>query len=989
MSFWPFNNSFNNNNALSKFLDSVHDLSLVTIEDMTKDPTLMQEIINELHNIKGHYNNAKNGSFQFSPTGAENGSDSASFTSSTDNSNSNSTKEIKDGKLIELLIQPHILRGFIVILEESVEFFHQLRIKEEEKIVNSIEENNPTTDIEENDEMEEAKTEVETPDEKFRKCVQSAADILAIDMWIISNRIIETPGIMDELWSLLKLPNLHENSPTVPYLVRILDQLLDLNSIELLNYVRRQENLVDTFLDKIEVPAIMDFFFRIIQTDKPDSPTGILETIASQGVIKKLIEILKPQSETQFENTPYIPDHQQYFRQSSATDFLKALVTISSNAALAVVMETNIGPNQLTRELVTPEIVNTIIHDIMLKKVKDKDGKIQTNKHGINNCVSIIIELIRKNNSDYDLNCGSYSSMLQTGDGTPGEVNSFVMFQWLKDFEQNPPSQRDPIYLGDMLQLFSENLSNFQELLEIEPIPPSKVQTDILGFTRFKISELIAELLHCSNMILLNSKKIRRIIRIRDQIRSQQSKRLRKALEDKIAFKETNAADIHDVTLGLDDVSLDDVHFDTHLHNNNVHDDERHGNDDDDDDDDDDDEEGEKEKEEKEEEEKEGEEENHSNINNHDDVDKAGDERRGDENSLSHDVPTPNSVSNSTSALLKDLELTEDSEDEEPSISPENPFVCTDRDAAIRSDPCVGDYFKIKLIDSNILANIVSKFTKYEWNNFFHNVVFDLIQQIFNGKLNSYNSYLIVELFKTDKCDLTGVIARSFEIEIEPRPGYMGHLILIGEEIVKFTSLYKPDLISPVIVEAVSNQRWIWFINEVLSKTREIYNVVLGADNGDEDTDYGFDTSTVGYLDADEPKKIILGDSSNHDEFVRDNTDSSLNGGFNTDKNANGNAISDENANANTKTNKDKDEDEDMYMDVGPRVADVEVGRMTPDGNLSKHKMLEDDDEDDMLHSEHAKYDEDLSGSSSEEDDEDEEDDDASNELRRVSKHTE
>lgn len=35
-----------------------------------------------------------------------------------------------------------------------------------------------------------------------------------------------------------------------------------------------------------------------------------------------------------------------------------------------------------------------------------------------------------------------------------GEINSYVMFQWLKDFEQNPPGPRDPIYLGDMLELF-------------------------------------------------------------------------------------------------------------------------------------------------------------------------------------------------------------------------------------------------------------------------------------------------------------------------------------------------------------------------------------------------------------------------------------------------------------------------------------------------------------------------------------------------------
>ncbi|KAI5954555.1 hypothetical protein KGF54_002330 [Candida jiufengensis] len=878
MSFWPFNNSLNNNNVLSKFLDSRQDLSSITVQDIVKDPTLVQELINELHNIKGNFN--KNGSFSFpqsnqTETTPNSNSDSISLNSSNNdnNNNTNPNKDTRGVKLIELLIQPHILGGFIEILEESVDFFYEQGLKEEEALHKTILEDKPKTDIEENDEMEDTKEEVESSDDAFRRSVQAAADILSIDMWIMSNRIIETPNIMNRLWSILKMSHLQENYPSVSYLVHILDQLLESNSIELLNYIRRQLDLVDTFLAKIEVPAIMDFFFRVIQTDKPDSPTGILDTIGSQNVIQKLINILKPQP-MQFDNTPYIPDHQQYFKQSSATDFLKALVTISSNAALAVVMETNIGPNQLTRELVSPQVVNTMIHDIMLVKMKDQNGNIQTNKHGINNCVSVIIELIRKNNSDYDLNCGSYSSMLQNGDGSPGEVNSYVMFQWLKDFEQNPPGPRDPIYLGEMLEIFSNNLSSFSELLELEPIPPLEVTSNILGFTRFKISELVAELLHCSNMILLNSKKIKKMIHIRDQIRSQQNKRLTKALNDKISFPES--PNIHDVTCGLDDVSLDDVHFDSH-------DDDKH---------------------------------DYSN-------------------------------------LVKTLDSIEDSEDEEPSISPENPFVCKERDEAIRSDPCVGDLFKIKLIDSHILLNIVNKFTKYEWNNFFHNVVFDLIQQIFNGKLNSYNSFLIVELFKPNQCDLTDLIIKSYEVDIVPRPGYMGHLILVGEEIVKFTSLYKPDLISPIIVEAVSSDKWSWFVNDILSKTREIYNVVLGADEGEDNTDYGFDTSSVGYLDMDnQPKKIILGDTSNHDEFIHDHSNG-------------------------------EDEDEDMD---GPKVADVEVGKMSPTGDLTKHNMLDDeddDDDDDKLPNE-IQYVDNLSGSSSDEDEDDE-----GNELRRVSKHNE
>lgn len=64
----------------------------------------------------------------------------------------------------------------------------------------------------------------------------------------------------------------------------------------------------------------MDFFFRLIQTDKQDSPTGIIDTIALQNIISKLIEILKPET-SQFASQNCIPNHQLFFKQTAATDF--------------------------------------------------------------------------------------------------------------------------------------------------------------------------------------------------------------------------------------------------------------------------------------------------------------------------------------------------------------------------------------------------------------------------------------------------------------------------------------------------------------------------------------------------------------------------------------------------------------------------------------------------------------------------------------------
>ncbi|EGV66519.1 SAPS-domain-containing protein [Yamadazyma tenuis ATCC 10573] len=864
MSFWPFTNSFNSNSQLQKFLDGIQDYASVSIGDLIDDPGLSQELVSELHNIKGQYNNTNRFAFSQSLQHAQVGhdTDSNSITSSSDIvGNNSSSKDARGVKLIEVLIQPHILSGFLDYIFKSVDFFHQLSEKENQDLERMLtdvhhsrsiqddgEDKDPESSENEESESEEGARNDETGDstnqdeedegedheshqDKMRRCVQVAADVLSIDLWVISNRIIETPVIINKLWSIVYLDNLVESSPSVNHIVRILDQLMNTNAIELLNYIRNRDDLVDMFLSKLEVPMLMDFFLRVIQSDKPDSPTGIIDTLYAQDLVPKLIEILKPHSSQFDKTTTTIPNHELIFKQTAATDFIKALITISSNTALAVAVDANVGPNQLTRQLVSKQTIEQFVYDIMLYTVKDpKTGIKQTNKHGINNCVGIVIELIRKNNSDYDLNCGSYSSLLQTTNGEPTEVNPYVMFQWLKDFEQNIPGPKDPIYLGEMLAIFSDNLDKFCELLESEPELPYHTSTNshMLGFSKFRIAELIAELLHCSNMVLNNSKKIRKIVEIRDIIRDKQTQRLQKALNE--TFSDTPESDI----------SVEDISHDV----TNMSLDERS-------------------------------------------VSSSKGVRQNIDALL--DGETPDFIK-----LIDSLDIEEESDDEEPTISTDNPFVCESRDATIRSDPCVGDYFKIKLIDSKIMLNIISKFTEYPWHNFFHNVVFDLIQQIFNGKLNSYNSFLISHLFSKDETNLIKVIVNAYKADFDLRPGYLGHLILISEEVVKFTSLYKPDLISPLIVEAVSSEEWTWFVSDILLQTREVYNVVLGADPSDKyeyaegsnretndvdnDThEYGFDSSTVGFLDmgnyqGESKSKSFLG----HDDDEGENDSSNV-----------------------------------------------------------------------------------------------------------------
>jgi SIT4-associating protein SAP185/190 len=60
------------------------------------------------------------------------------------------------------------------------------------------------------------------------------------------------------------------------------------------------------------------------------------------------------------------------------------------------------------------------------------------------------------------------------------------------------------------------------------------------------------------------------------------------------------------------------------------------------------------------------------------------------------------------------------------------------------------------------------------------------------------------------------------------RLGYMGHLTLIAEEVVKFTERHPPELLSESVLEKVMNGEWITYVEVTLAETRERDNAILG-----------------------------------------------------------------------------------------------------------------------------------------------------------------
>jgi SIT4-associating protein SAP185/190 len=111
--------------------------------------------------------------------------------------------------------------------------------------------------------------------------------------------------------------------------------------------------------------------------------------------------------------------------------------------------------------------------------------------------------------------------------------------------------------------------------------------------------------------------------------------------------------------------------------------------------------------------------------------------------------------------------------------------------------------------------------------------VYDIVQQVFNGPMSQgFNRTLAVSLFEA--ADITNAIingqlaSEQSQRETKTRMGYMGHLTLIAEEVVKFTERHPPELLSDVVLDRVMSPDWSNYVEGALAETRERDNAILG-----------------------------------------------------------------------------------------------------------------------------------------------------------------
>ncbi|KAK9465254.1 SIT4 phosphatase-associated protein-domain-containing protein [Lipomyces arxii] len=587
-------------------------------------------------------------------------------------------------------------------------------------------------------------------EEKAWRYARQSTEVFSSEIWSIYETVMKETSLLEEFWTFLDKP-----APLDPvyagYFTKTNEQFLERKTDQMIEFLKTQSDLVARFMRHIDTPSIMDLLLKILCTDKLENPTGIIDHLQAQKLIPSLISFLSGD----------VPPN----TQSAVGDFLKALITVSANASNDF---TSIGPNELTRELVSQKIVSQLA-----------DQMVASGGKALATAVGVIIELIRKNNSDYDM----VSMMTIT-------------------IELHPPNPRDPIYLGYLLRILAENIPRFQQILVRKR--DSKLATSFgsiepLGSERFKICELVAELLHCSNMTLLNDPRADEVVLERDTVRQRTKAQWSSIDESQNSFTDSDTG-VSDLGASVNDLSVDDQSIS----------------------------------------------ESPSESRGWWGLGKKKTSSSPPKDTLASTIEEDPSVLNSeietADENLQDADEVEGAGEDQStpkasdSVAPEplTEGLNMDEFTTEPQNLVVGDFLKYQLIKYRVVSTIIDMFFKFPWNNFLHNVVFDIIQQIFNGPIErGYNRFLAIELFKTDHITdqiVEGTKASNeHEAATRMRLGYMGHLTLISEEIVKFLQRFPPESLSPAVTESTSeNESWNHYVNETLMQIRIRDNSILG-----------------------------------------------------------------------------------------------------------------------------------------------------------------
>lgn len=268
----------------------------------------------------------------------------------------------------------------------------------------------------------------------------------------------------------------------------------------MIRFVQSLPNIVRRLTDQIASPAIQDMLIRIVSAEEA-GVSGVIEWLAGENLITLLLSHLSPLHSTSI--------------HSVTSELIKSIITLCAPAPFNPnTTSTGTRDNRMIRELVSEQSINTMI-GFMLDPIELTDaGWVETGApsdpfvvhplpsiasatSSLSHICNILVEIIRRNNSDFSephlFHTLRHKLMMIQGQQPPDAREA--MEEALTDMG----SKMGIVHLGHLILTLSDR---FHELHQLLLHPRSRGHGLLLE--RFRIVELYAELLHSSNMSILN-----------------------------------------------------------------------------------------------------------------------------------------------------------------------------------------------------------------------------------------------------------------------------------------------------------------------------------------------------------------------------------------------------------------------------------------------------------------------------------------------------
>ncbi|KDR73731.1 hypothetical protein GALMADRAFT_251541 [Galerina marginata CBS 339.88] len=688
--------------------------------------------------------------------------------------------------------------------------------------------------------------QVETEEKGQFKYPYIATEVLCSDIWsIVETCINEQKQLLVPFWETV-LDRSPDDMKTqmimASHFAKINSVFMTKKPAEMLAFIQSQPSIVERLLQHIETPSFVDLIGRITQLDETIPNSNVLEWLSSENFMGRLIDLLSPN------HTSCV--------HTVVADLVKNIISMatpSPGAGLTEGLQNGPASNRFARELASPENVEKLATYMLNDFSADScntpgeptpgdEGTLssptfESSTSSVVQSIAVVIELIRKNNSDYFEPYLFHALRnrlihVQQQSHLSGEDLRTSLEQVLNEMV----NRMGVVHLGPLLDILSSHMAEFQKYLKTPRSLEGPISTTIgtmIPFTleRYRIVELYAELLHCSNMSLLNRSAMFSHMYDKDG-RLQGGLTGLEELAQVIALNSNNEREGDAMDDDRDEEAEPQLAFPVRDPS-----------------------------------------ESSPSLDSDDDMTGSDDEPGSSDDEAMEEIAMYDEPALSPIAFhqgLPQLTVASSPENTALSESPEQMPKLSSSTSTVGSSPdselsgmasgrssgrgsrrssrsrrrttlesssetllAMGEQLKIRWLDQNVLPTMIDLFFEYPWNNFLHSAVYDVVHQVMMGSTKpGYNRELIISFFR-DARILHRIVEGQNQSDIESskpkgvRLGYMGHLMLVSEDVITAMARFPPDL-RLIIIQYAPEPEWDNYVTGRYNETKKEDSRLLG-----------------------------------------------------------------------------------------------------------------------------------------------------------------